>query len=91
MEIIINLTEAEAKALAHVAVDPQSWAENVVKTRCRVAIDDIVDKEVKRKLDAGESITGSRDDIVLAADIKPLAEIEADHLASLEQKLAVQK
>mgnify|MGYP000070023429 FL=1 len=65
----IELTEAENKALGVVAFDQLDWITNAVKERCRIAIDEIVNAEVQRKLAAGESITGSKDDIVIAADI----------------------
>ena len=41
MEIKITLTDAEAKALAYVALSPQEWAEHVVHNRCRKAMDEI--------------------------------------------------
>lgn len=65
----IELTEAENKALSVVAFDQLDWITNAVKERCRIAIDEIVNAEVQRKLAAGESIVGSKDDIVIAADI----------------------
>ena len=65
----ITLSEAENKALGVVAFDQLDWITNAVKERCRIAIDEIVNAEVQRKLALGESITGSKDDIVIAADI----------------------
>ena len=65
----IELTEAENKALGVVAFDQLDWITNAVKERCRIAIDEIVNAEVQRKLAVGESIAGSKDDIVIAADI----------------------
>jgi hypothetical protein len=70
----ITLTDAQDKALSVVAVDQQDWIENVVFERCRIAIDEIVNAEVQRKLAAGESITGSKEDIVMAADVETAAE-----------------
>lgn len=66
---VIRLTDAQEKALQFVAVDVQDWIENAVYERCRIAIDDIVSKEVERKLAAGEPILGSKEDIVMRADI----------------------
>ncbi len=57
----IELTEAENKALGVVAFDQLDWITNAVKERCRIAIDEIVNAEVQRKLAAGEFITGSKD------------------------------
>jgi hypothetical protein len=70
----ITLTDAQDKALSVVAVDQQDWIENAVFERCRIAIDEIVNAEVQRKLAANEPITGSKDDIVMAADVETAAE-----------------
>lgn len=73
----ITLSDAEEKALKSVAVSAQEWIDNVVHERCRIAIDEIVNAEVQRKLAAGEPITGSKDDIVMAANIESAAERQA--------------
>jgi hypothetical protein len=82
----ITLSAAEDKALKSVAVSAQDWIDNAVHERCRVAIEEIVNAEVQRKLAAGQSITGSKDDIVLAANIESAAErnarAEAEQAAS---------
>ena len=70
----ITLTDAQDKALSVVAVDQQDWIENAVFERCRIAIEEIVNAEVQRKLAANEPITGSKDDIVMAADVETAAE-----------------
>jgi hypothetical protein len=80
MEFNITLSDAEYKALAYVAVSPEEWINTAVHERCRIAIEEIVAAEVQRKLAAGESITGSKDDIVLAAQIESAAERRATHL-----------
>lgn len=74
----INLTEAESKALAFVALDPQEWIENAAKVRATNAIEEIANSEIQRKLQAGETISGSKEQIVLDADIKSAAEREAE-------------
>ena len=73
----ITLSDAEDKALKTVAVSAQDWIDNAVHERCRIAIDEIVNAEVQRKLAAGEPITGSKDDIVMAADVESAAEKNA--------------
>ena len=81
----ITLSDAEDKALHVVALSAQDWIDNAVHERCRIAIDEIVNAEVQRKLAAGESITGSKEDIVNAANIESAAErqvrIEAEFAA----------
>lgn len=74
----ITLTDAQDKALHYVAVDGDDWIQNAVKERCRIAIEEIVAAEVQRKLAAGEPISGTKDDIVLAAPIKSAAERQAE-------------
>lgn len=78
----LTLSDAEDKALGYVAASQQDWIDNAVHERCRIAIEEIVAAEVQRKLAAGESITGSKDDIVLAAPIKSAAERNAEALAA---------
>jgi hypothetical protein len=73
----ITLSAAEDKALKSVALSAQDWIDNAVHERCRIAIEEIVAAEVQRKLAAGQSITGSKDDIVLAANIESAAERQA--------------
>ena len=70
----ITLSDAEDKALHVVALSAQDWIDNAVRVRCSIAIEEIVAEEVQRKLAACESITGSTDDIVLAADIQSAAD-----------------
>ena len=70
----ITLTEAENKALGIVALSQQDWIDNAVHERCRVAIEEIVNSEVQRKLSIGEAITGSKEDIVIAANIQSALE-----------------
>lgn len=86
----IELSEAEDKALSIVALDQNEWIQNAVHNRCTAAIEEIVQAEVQRLLSEGKPITGSKDDIVLAADIETAAErqarIEAEIKAQLEQQ-----
>jgi hypothetical protein len=78
----IVLSDAENKALAYAAVSPEEWINNVVKERCRIAMEEIVAAEVKRKLDIGESITGTRDDVVMSAPVLTAAERHAAAVSS---------
>jgi hypothetical protein len=84
----ITLSDAQDKALSVVAASQQEWIENVVFERCRIAIDEIVNAEVQRKLAANEPITGSKEDIVMAADVETGAEkklrLETEFAASAE-------
>ena len=83
----ITLSDAEDKALGVVALLQDDWIQNAVHERCRIAIEEIVAAEVQRKLAAGESITGSKDDIVMAANVESAAERQA----RMEAEMAAQK
>jgi hypothetical protein len=87
MEYTITLTEAENKALAYVALDPTFWIENVVKERCRVAIEEIFQAEVQRMLSDPTitEIPADRDAVVLAANVKSAAERQAEIEASIAE------
>lgn len=74
----VTLTAAEDKALGYVAFSQQDWIDNAVHERCRIAIEEIVAAEVQRKLAANETISGSKEDIVVAAPIKSAAERQAE-------------
>ncbi len=80
----ITLSAAEDKALKSVALSAQDWIDNAVHERCRIAIEEIVNAEVQIKLAAGQPITGSKDDIVMAANIESAAERQARMQAELE-------
>jgi len=76
MEITIVLTEAEAKALAYVAVDPELWAKNAVESRCISAMEEIFQLEVQRMLADPDTteIPASREAVVLASNLPSAAE-----------------
>ena len=83
----ITLSDAEDKSLRVVVMYAQDWIDNAVHERCRIAIEEIVAAEVQRKLAAGEAITGSKDDIVIAADIESAAQRQA----RMEAEMAAQQ
>ena len=88
----ITLSAAEDKALHAIAISAQDWIDNAVHEHCRIAMDEIVNAEVQRKLAAGQPITGSKDDIVMTAEIESAAQrqarMEAEQQARLEAKQA---
>jgi hypothetical protein len=74
----ITLSDAEDKALGVVAFSQNDWIQNAVHERCRIAMEEIISAEVQRLLGEGKSITGSTDDIVMAAPIQSAAERQAE-------------
>ena len=63
----IQYTETENLAMSHVAADVNEWIQNAAHERARIAIDEIVALAVQKFLEAGQSIPGSKDEIVAAA------------------------
>lgn len=70
----ISINDAQKKALEYNMISVQEWIENFVNARAETAIDEIVNSEVQRKLAAGETISGSKEEIVLAANIQSAEE-----------------
>ena len=68
----LTLTDAQLKALAFVAYDPQDWIENAVNERCRVAMEEIFVAEVARMVadPTTTTIPADREQVVLDADIQ---------------------
>ena len=74
----ITLSDAEDKALGVVAFSQDQWIQNAVHERCRIAMEEIIAAEVQRLLSEGKPITGTKDDIVMAAPVKSAAEHQAE-------------
>ena len=63
----VNYTETENKAMQYAAASVDDWIQNAAHERARIAIDEIVSLAVQKFLEAGQSIPGSKDEIVAAA------------------------
>ena len=81
----ITLTDAETKAMEHVALSVQDWADNALQNRARQAMDEIYDAEVARMTadPAITSIPADKEAVVLAADIKSAAVRNAESEAEM--------
>jgi len=91
-EYTVTLTDAQDKALAHVAYEPQEWIQNAASERARIAMEDIFQAEVQRML-ADPSITeipADREAVVLAADVRTAKEMHDEAMAALEAEQAEQ-
>lgn len=67
MKYTINYTETENRAMQYAAADVNDWIQNAAHERARIAIDEIVKIAVEKFLEAGQTIPGSKDEIVSAA------------------------
>ena len=73
----ITLTDAEDKALSVVAVSQQEWINNAVKSRCKASMDKIVADEITRIRSSGGAVSGTDEEIVMAATVETAAERNA--------------
>lgn len=67
MTYTVTLTDTEKSAMEFIAYDPQDWVENAMKERARIAMDEIIKLAVDKFLEAGQTIPGSKEEIVAAA------------------------
>jgi len=82
----IILSDAEDKALSTVTTSQQDWIDNAIHERCRVAIEEIVAVEVERITSVGGEISGTKEDIVMAAQVKTAAEKQAEYEAKIKSQ-----
>ena len=62
-----EFTETEDLAMQYISYSVDDWLQNAAHERARVAIDEIIKIAVDKFLEAGQSIPGSKDEIVAAA------------------------
>ena len=65
----VELTDVEKKALEWVAITADFWIQTAVHERCRIAIEEMVQEDIKAKLDAGLPISGTKEEMVLACTL----------------------
>lgn len=64
MNIVINLSDVEYAAMEYAALSPQEWADNSVKNRARIAIDEITQLTITHCLSNGIQIPLTQEEIV---------------------------
>ena len=87
IQYTITISEAEDKALSHVAMSQQDWIDNAVHERCRTAIDDIVKICVEKCLEGNIQIPGSKDEIVMLAFENQWVSTAAESISAQEVEL----
>jgi hypothetical protein len=63
----IEFTNTEELAMQYATYDVNDWIQNAANNRARIAIDEIVKIAIEKYLEAGQSIPGSKEEIVVAA------------------------
>jgi hypothetical protein len=83
----ITLTDAQAKALSVIALDPQEFLQNFAVVQADNSIEQIVSETIKQALDTGGSISGTREEIVLSASVETAVERQARFDAIAQQPI----
>jgi hypothetical protein len=76
LTIKVRLSEVEEKAFRWAAADPQFWAENAIRQRVKIAMNEIYEMEIARmKADPNTThIPVNVEQVVMEANIKSAAE-----------------
>ena len=80
----ITLTQAQDDALGYAAVSQDSWIQNAVSERCRVAMDEIVQIAVAKCFDTGTPVPATKDETVELAFAKGWVKSAADRQAEIQ-------
>ena len=81
----VELTDVEKKALEWAAITADFWIQTAVHERCRIAIEEMAQEDIKVKLAAGASISGTKEEMVMASTLPSAQE---RHDAALAQMAA---
>lgn len=67
MKYTITLTQVEDIAMSTIAYDVFDWIDNAARNRARIALEELVQAEVRRRFDSGEAIPSSREEMIIDA------------------------
>lgn len=76
--ITVELTDTQYKALGCVALNPKEYIQNYASVRSDKAIKDISQKVIEEKIDSGESIPSSREEIIMSDEVVMLKDLPAE-------------
>ena len=90
----VELTDLEYAALAHIAVDPHDWFQDMVKLRCKNTIHEIATNKIKEMIadPVVSTIPASKEEIfsqeLAAGNIKSAAEMCEEETARMLETIA---
>ena len=87
MNYTIEYTTTEEAAMSYIAFSVNDWLQTAAHERARVAIDEIVQIAVTKYLELGESIPGSKEEIVTQAFARGWIKTGAERQAEYEQQI----
>lgn len=65
----ITLSDVEQKAMEYISTDVDFWIQNAVHERARIAIEEMVQTHIQDKLAKGETISGTKEEIVMTTHL----------------------
>ena len=65
----IELSDVEQRAFEYISTDVDFWIQNAVHERARLAIEEMVQTHIQDKLTKGETISGTREEIVMTTHL----------------------
>lgn len=77
MNVTSTISAAQKKALETDVEDITAWFDNWLQHRADTLLEKIFQDEVKRLIENGETVSGTKDEIVLAAPVLSAAERNA--------------
>ena len=86
----IELTQTQDMALAYASASQQDWIDNVVKNRCRIAMEEIVKVAVEQAMEDGVQLPTSKEAVVALAFEKGWVKTSAQRNAEYEAKRAAE-
>jgi hypothetical protein len=87
----VELTDAEYAALAHIAVDPEDWFQDMVRLRCRNTIAEIADAKIQEMIadPTVASIPADKTQVfeteLAAGRVKSAAQMDAEEAERMQQ------
>lgn len=80
----VTYSDVEQKAMEYVATDVDFWIQNAAHERARIAQEEMLADYIQQKLNAGEPIEGTREELIAKCD---LPNAVARNEAALKQML----
>jgi hypothetical protein len=87
----VELDDVEQKAMEYVSTDVNFWIQNAVHERARIAIDEMVQDDIKVTLSEGGSVSGTKEEIVMNSTLPDANERNAiANAAAMEMQRGMQ-
>jgi hypothetical protein len=77
MNVTSTISAAQKKALETDVEDITAWFDNWLQHRANILLEQVFQDEVKRLIENGETVSGTKDEIVLAAPVLSASERNA--------------